>query len=214
MKFFSKFIKALTIFGLLSASAFALTEGVEYQTLEKPLPVGDNTLVKVFNYACQSCYKFDRGVTQKLVSNLDGTKFIPYHLKTKGEFGETVSQILAAMIVLDEEKGLGFFDDKALFKKAKFAIYKSYHDKNEKFTSKDEFINTVLKAAKVNKSNYEKSLKSQRAQEILASWNDSYSVAVLSGVPAFVVNGKYLVKLDAAPTMDKLIEIIKELTKR
>ena len=214
MKIFSKFIKALALFGLLSSSALALSEGVEYQTLEKPLPVGDNTLVKVFSYACQHCYKFDKSVTQKVVSSLDGVKFIPYHLKTKGEYGETVSNVLAAMIAIDEEKNLNLFDDKSSFKRAKFAIYKSYHDKNEKFADKNEFIDMVLKTAKVNKSDYEKALKSKRAQEILASWDDSYGVAVISGVPAFVVNGKYLINLEAATSIDRLTEIIKELLKK
>ncbi|QCD53341.1 MULTISPECIES: DsbA family protein [unclassified Campylobacter] len=211
MKIFTKFIKVLATLGLFSSCAFALTDGIEYKVLERPLSVGDNTLTKVFSYACSHCYKFDKGVTQKVMSKLDGVKFIPYHLKSKGEFGETVSGILASMISLDEEKNIGYFDDKSLFKRAKFAIYRSYHDKNEQFSDKNEYINKILKDTKVNRSDYEKALSTTRAQEILSSWDDSYSVAVLSGVPAFVVNGKYLINLDAAYSIDKLIEIIKEL---
>ena len=33
-------------------------------------------------------------------------------------------------------------------------------------------------------ADYDKALSSERAQEILKSWDDSYDVAVLQGVPA------------------------------
>ena len=60
MKLFSKFTKGFLvtmIFGALSAAAF--TEDEDYVKLEKPLSVEQNTLVKVFSYACPFCYKYD-----------------------------------------------------------------------------------------------------------------------------------------------------------
>ena len=51
---FSKGFLAVAMFGALSAAAF--TEGEDYVKLEKPLPVEQNTLVKVFSYACPFCY--------------------------------------------------------------------------------------------------------------------------------------------------------------
>ena len=62
MNLLSKFTKgflAVAMFGALSAAAF--TEGEDYVKLEKPLPVEQNTLVKVFSYACPFCYKYDKG---------------------------------------------------------------------------------------------------------------------------------------------------------
>ena len=47
---------------------------------------------------------------------------------------------------------------------------------------------------------------------ILKSWDDSYDVAAVSGVPAYVVGGKYLINLSAAGSIDKMVEIIKELS--
>lgn len=204
-------MRILVVCGLLSSAAAAFEENKDYLVLDKPLNVGENVLVKVFSYGCKYCYRFDKGVTAKLVKSIDGLKFIPYHLKTKGEYGETVSAILAAMISLDEEKNIDLFDENSKFKKAKFAIYRSYHDKEEKFSSKDDFIIMALKAAGVSKDEYMKALNSKRAQEILTSWDDSYDIAVISGVPAFVVNGKYLVSLNSATSMDKLTQIVKFL---
>ena len=95
MKMLSKFIRILAAVCLLGIGANALEEGTDYQVLEKPLNVPKDSVVKVFSYECVHCYKFDRSVTPKLFSELDGVKFIPYHLKTKGKLGETASKIFA-----------------------------------------------------------------------------------------------------------------------
>lgn len=208
---FTKFMRILVVFGLLSSAAAAFEENKDYLVLDKPLNVGENVLVKVFNYACKYCYQFDRSVTGKVVASIDGLKFKPYHLKTKGEFGETVSGILASMMAIDEQNGVGLFDDNSKFKKAKFAIYRAQHEKGGLKGDKNEVINLALKAAGVNKDEYEKALNSLKAQELLTTWDDGYDVAVISGVPSFVVNGKYLINLSSITNVDKLTEIIKFL---
>ena len=75
MNLLSKFTKgflAVAMFGAISAAAF--TEGEDYVKLEKPLSVEQNTLVKVFSYACPFCYKYDKTVTPKVVEKVAGLK--------------------------------------------------------------------------------------------------------------------------------------------
>ena len=60
-------------------------------------------------------------------------------------------------------------------------------------------------------ADYDKALSSERAQEILKSWDDSYDVAVLQGVPAFVVGDKYLLNVQVLGSVDAMTEAIKEL---
>ena len=214
MKAVVKFIRILAAVCLLGLGANALEEGTDYQTLQKPLNVPKNSVVKVFSYECVHCYKFDRTVTPKLFSELDGVKFIPYHLKTKGTLGETASKIFAAMIVLDEASDVSLLSDKSKFKKAKFAIYKATHDKGDDFNGgkdKARFIKEALGAAGVSDADYDKALASARAQEILKTWDESYDVAVLQGVPAFVVGGKYLLNVQALGSVGAMTEAIKEL---
>ena len=214
MKRVSKFIRILVAVCLLGIGANALEEGTDYQVLEKPLNVPKDSVVKVFSYECPHCYKFDKTVTPKLFSELDGVKFIPYHLKTKGKLGETASKIFAAMIALDEVSDVSLLSDKSKFKKAKFAIYKATHDKNDDFNdSKDKarFIQTALSAAGVSDADYDKALASERAQEILKAWNNSYDVAKIQGVPAYVVGGKYLINVKAIGSVDAMAAAVKEL---
>ena len=217
MKIISKFTRILAVFCLLGIGANALEEGKEYQILQKPLDVPKNSVVKVFSYECPHCYKFDKTVTPKLFSELDGVKFIPYHLKTKGKLGETASKIFAAMIVLDEASDVSLLSDKSKFKKAKFAVYNAVHDKNDDFNGgkdKARFIKTAISAAGVSEADYDKALASERAQEILKTWDESYDVAKVQGVPAYVVSGKYLLNAQALGSIDAMAAAVKELSAR
>ena len=209
-----KLIKMLILSAFFALNLSALTEGVEYQTLVKPLNVPKNSVVKVFSYDCPHCYKFDRTITRKLMSKLDGVKFIPYHLSTKGKLGETTSKIFAALISIDEANGTDLLSDESKFKQAKFAIYKARHDEKDDFNDgkdKQRFTDLALNAAHVSKDEYEKALNSDRAKELLNEWFASYDVASISGVPAFVVSGKYLINLSAASSIDEMAKTIKEL---
>jgi len=204
----------LALIFLFCSSLFALEEGRDSPVLNKPLQVPHNSVVKIFSYACPHCYKFDKNVTSKVMAKLPGVEFIPYHLKTKGVLGESASKIFAAMIVLDEQNEVSLLDDNSKFKKAKFALYKATHDNNDDFDSgkdKTRFLKSILGAADVSVDLYEKLLKTPRAQEILKIWDDSYDVAAISGVPAYVISGKYLINLSTAGSIDKMVLIIKEL---
>ena len=209
-----KLIKMLILSAFFALNLSALTEGIEYQTLAKPLNVPKNSVVKVFSYDCPHCYKFDRTITRKLMSKLDGVKFIPYHLSTKGKLGETTSKIFAALISIDEANVTDLLSDESKFKQAKFAIYKARHDEKDDFNDgkdKQRFIDLALNVAHVSKNEYEKALSSERAKELLNEWFASYDVASISGVPAFVVSGKYLINLNAASSIDEMAKTIKEL---
>ena len=168
MNLLSKFTKgflAVAMFGAISAAAF--TEGEDYVKLEKPLSVEQNTLVKVFSYACPFCYKYDKTVTPKVVEKVAGLKYVPFHLKTKGEYGELGSKIFAVLAVMDEEKGVSLLDENSLFKKAKFAYYKAYHDQKQRWSDgKDEaaFLKTGLDAAGISEADYQKKTRGPKSR--------------------------------------------------
>ena len=212
---FSKGFLAVAMFGALSASAF--TEGEDYVKLQKPLPVEQNTLVKVFSYACPFCYKYDKTVTPKVVEKVAGLKYVPFHLKTKGEYGEAASKIFAVLAVMDEEKGVSLLDENSLLKKAKFAYYKAYHDQKQRWSDgKDEaaFLKTGLDAAGISEADYQKKLEDPKVAELLKKWDESYDVAKIQGVPAFVVNGKYLIMTKSITSLDGMAQLIEELLKK
>ncbi|WP_169764750.1 thiol:disulfide interchange protein DsbA/DsbL [Campylobacter mucosalis] len=211
---FSKLLACVAVFGALSAGAFS--EGVDYMKLEKPIPNVDKTLIKVFSYDCPFCYKYDKSVTPVVVSKVASeAKFRPFHLKTKGKYGELASELFAVLIIKDETNGVSsLFDDNSLFKKAKMAYYKAYHDKKERWSDgkdPEAFLKVGLDATGLSKTDFETSLKDEKVQSLLKEWDVSYDVAKIQGVPAFVVNGKYLIYTAKITSIDAMEQLIKEL---
>ncbi len=195
----------------LMASAF--TEGTDYMVLEKPIPNAEKTLIKVFSYDCPFCYKYDKSVTGPVVEKVKGiVTFEPYHLETKGKYGKLASELFAILILKDQAAGVPLIDEKSLFKKAKFAYYNAYHDQKERWDSgADDFLKTGLDAVGMTKAQFDEAVKDPKVQAIYEQWKASYDVAKIQGVPAYVVNGKYLIYTKNIKSIDSLADLVKEL---
>lgn len=222
LKTFTKSLVVLAMLTGISASA-AVVEGTDYVKLEKPIANAEGTVIKVFSYDCPFCYKYDKGVTKPVMQKVPEMKFVPYHLATKGKFGKYASEILAVMIVKDQAANTNLLDDKSNFKKAKFNLYKAYHDKKERWgddasntANVDAFYKTALDGLNMTKADVDAAVKDQKAQDLLAKWGldntgDAYMVAKIQGVPAFVVDGKYLIYTKSVKGIDQMAETVKEL---
>ena len=210
-----KFLSAVAVCGAINVSAFS--EGTDYVKLEQPIANADKTLIKVFSYDCPFCYKYDKSVTPAVVQKLDGVAvFKPFHLKTKGKYGSLASELFAVLVVKDEANGVkNAFADDSLFKKAKMAYYKAYHDKKERWSDgkdPEAFLKVGLDAAGLSKADFEAALKDEKVQNLLKEWEaNSYDIAKIQGVPAFVVGGKYLIYTKSITSIDGMADLIKEL---
>jgi protein-disulfide isomerase len=192
----------------------AVEEGTDYVVLAKPIPGMDKTVMKVFSYDCPFCYKYDKAVTPAVASALakDGIKFTVWHLKTKGKYGVQGSELFASLMTKDQKAGLGLFDDKSSFKKAKMAYYKAYHDKRERWDGGvNPFMKTGLDAAGITSAEFQKLLQDPATKARLKDWEGAIDVAKIQGVPAFVVKGKYLLYTKSIKSIDDMAGKIKEL---
>ncbi|MDR3346481.1 MAG: thiol:disulfide interchange protein DsbA/DsbL [Campylobacteraceae bacterium] len=209
-------MKLAAVLVLFATSTFAFSEGVDYMKLDEPIPNADKTLIKVFSYDCPFCYKYDKSVTPMVVKQLDGIlTFKPFHLKTKGKYGKEASELFAALILKDSDSDIKPTDEKSLFKKAKMAYYGAYHDKKERWDSGAEsFIAFGLQASGLSESEFEELKNSQETKDIVSQWEASYEVAKIQGVPAFVVNGKYLIYTKSITSIDAMVNLIKELANK
>ncbi|MDN0119831.1 thiol:disulfide interchange protein DsbA/DsbL [Yersinia frederiksenii] len=210
-----KITKGLVVIcAILSFSVAAFTEGTDYIVLEKVIPDAQGTLIKVFSYDCPFCYRYDKGVTPVVMQQVnDIVKFDPFHLETKGKYGVVASELFAVLINKDQESGVSLLDDKSLFKKAKFAFYNAYHDKKERWDGgADEFLKTGLDAVAMSKEDFEQALTDPKVQAMLKRWKEyAYDVAKIQGVPAFVVNGKYLILTKSIRSTESMADLIKQL---
>lgn len=210
-----KITKGLVVIcAILSFSVAAFTEGTDYIVLEKVIPDAQGTLIKVFSYDCPFCYRYDKGVTPVVMQQVnDIVKFDPFHLETKGKYGVVASELFAVLINKDQESGVSLLDDKSLFKKAKFAFYNAYHDKKERWDGgADEYLKTGLDAVAMSKEDFEQALTDPKVQAMLKRWKEyAYDVAKIQGVPAFVVNGKYLILTKSIRSTESMADLIKQL---
>ncbi|EAK0826806.1 thiol:disulfide interchange protein DsbA/DsbL [Campylobacter fetus] len=217
-----KCLAASVAFVAINASAFS--EGVDFVKLETPIPNSDGLVTKVYSYDCPFCYKYDKAVTKAVMQKLPEMKFEPMHLATKGKFGKQASELFEVLIAKDNASGTSLLDDKSLFKKAKFAYYKAYHDKKERWggdantqENVNAFLSTGLEASGINKDDLEAGLKDEKVKAMLERWGMdansgyAYGVAKIQGVPAFVVDGKYLIYTKAIKGIDAMAELIKYL---
>ena len=184
---FTKFAVAAAAALLCAGSVIAApVEGTDYVVLEKPIPNASGTFIKVYSYDCPFCYKYDKSVVPAVKAKLDKEmKFLDYHLH-------------------------------AMHKKAKFALYKAYHDKKQRWDDgADAFRATALEAVGMSKADFDAKKNDPKVQALVKAWADStYDVAKIQGVPAFVVNGKYLLKTASIRSIDGLVENIRELSKK
>ena len=200
-------------------SAFAFAEGTDYVALSAPLPGGEGKLVKVWSYDCPFCFKYDAGVDPKMVPAMEkatGLKFDMFHLETKGKYGRAGSELFAYCLVKDKAAGVTNLEDpKSLFKKAKDAVYKAYHKKGERWTAGEEaFLKTGLDAAGIPADEFAKNRKNADVQALADSWKASYDVGKIQGIPAYVVNGKYLIMTKSIRSVNGMVELIGELAKK
>lgn len=224
IKSVAKSVAVITLVFGVNASA-AVVEGKDYQVLEKPIANAQGTVIKVFSYDCPFCYKYDKSVVVPVMKKVPNMKFMPYHLSTKGVFGIYGSELLATMIVLDENAGVDLLSDNSKFKKAKFALYDAYHNKKERWgadasvkANLDAFLKVGLDAVGMSMDEYNKAKEDPKVKELVNRWGvdntgDAYMVAKIQGVPAFVVNGKYLIITKSIRGIDSMAETINELSK-
>ena len=211
------FKKTLFVIGmsLVATTAMAATEGTDYIKLEKTMVNAEGKLTKIFSYDCPFCYKYDVGVDPKVLPRIEkeaGLVFSPVHLETKGKYGRTASEFLAMCMLKDKAAGVSIESKDSYFKKAKDAIYHAYHKKGERWTSGESaFVKTLTDATGISLDEFNKSKNDDAVKALCAEWKTSYDVAKIQGIPAYVVNGKYLIMTKSIRSYDGMVNLVKEL---
>ncbi|MFG0454346.1 thiol:disulfide interchange protein DsbA/DsbL [Shewanella mangrovisoli] len=185
-----------------SVSATTFNEGEHYQLLGDASFNAPNQVVKVFSVNCPFCYKYDKSVTPGMVKNLpQGVTFDAYHITTKPPLGKEKALVLAYAKTQSEDA----------YKAAKMAFYKHYHDDKVHFASGKEAIDFGLKAAGLDKAGFDAAKDSDEIKKTIVKWDQGLAVAKIQGIPAIVVNGKYLINTKSVRSMQMLDELVAEL---
>lgn len=164
----------------ISAQAAQITDGKQFNTLEKPV-VGAPQVLEFFSFYCPHCYQFENvlHVSDSVKKKVpEGTKIVKYHVEFLGPLGKELTQAWAVAIALGVENKI----ELPMFE----AIQKTQTVQNVG-DIRQIFINSGVKAEE-----YDAAWNSFVVKSLLAQQEKAAADFQLQGVPAMYVNGKYM----------------------
>lgn len=178
-------------------------EGVHYQVISDGPATKTPEITEFFSFYCGHCYNFAKNVAPKLKDNMPaGVKFNQEHVEfIGGSMGEEMSRAYAIA------QQLGVLD------KIETALFAAIHEQGQRFTSRDD-IRKLFIANGVSGKDFDNASNSFMVNSIIAKMRRDTENAKIQGVPALVVNGKYLVKTDAIKSYDEMLDIAYYLTQK
>ncbi|WP_318459927.1 thiol:disulfide interchange protein DsbA/DsbL [Photobacterium leiognathi] len=199
------FKKLLTLASaaLLSFSVHAakFTEGDYYQVLDQPkseTPV----VTEFFSLYCPHCYQFEPMIKQLKTKLPENAKLQKMHVSFMGgPMGKVMSKAFATSVVLGvQDKMVPVF-------------FNRIHTMNKPPRNEEEvrqiFIDEGVPAAE-----FDGAFNSFAVNSMVSRFDKAFEDAGITGVPAVVVNNKYLVKTGKIKSADEYFELVNYLLKK
>jgi thiol:disulfide interchange protein DsbA len=191
---------------LFSASAWALdpaVEGTDFKRLAKPLPVETGKQIEVaefFWYRCPHCNQLEPSLkswARKLPADVT-LRPVPAVFNDKWLPGAKIFYTLAEMRVLDKLHG---------------KVFEAYHKEGLNLNEDAQLMAWVRRQA-LNEAEFQSIYRSFSTQTKAMKGAQAARDAGLDGVPALVVDGKYLTSLSMTLTEDRLFDVLDQLVDR
>lgn len=197
-----QFLFTAAILPLISSTTYALTAGQEYDAIVPPIATVDPKRVEVmelFFYGCPHCFALDPDVvawTKTLPKNV-------YFRRVPGIFAQTPHWIpLARAYYAAEILGLG--------DKLHYDFFNAIHLSGQNLNDREVLLKLVQKLG-ANRKQFEKALDSPEVNNRIAQSQKISIASGAKGVPAFVVDGKYLTSVTQTGSPEKLFAALNEL---
>ncbi|MPV85850.1 thiol:disulfide interchange protein DsbA/DsbL [Ostreibacterium oceani] len=178
-------------------------EGADYTALANPLDpqkAGQKEVIEIFSYTCPHCYNLESHINE-WAENTKPESVGFYKIPATGGYWEFTARVK----YVAEKLGLGHDFDMAYFD----AIHK---DKQRKLMGdKKAAIEFIATFAGISPDEVEKSWKSLQVERNLKRSEQIYQQSGVTGVPAVLVNGKYMVKLGS--NYERFFQVIDYLLK-
>ncbi|MBV7315660.1 thiol:disulfide interchange protein DsbA/DsbL [Shewanella sp. NIFS-20-20] len=191
------FLIALTlVLAPMTAMAADYKEGVHYEVINKGPATPKPEIKEFFSFYCGHCFNFANTVVPQIKSTLPkGVTFNQSHVEFIGrEMGPEMSRAFAIARQLGVEA------------KIEAAMFSAIHEKRQHFTNRDD-IRALFIANGVEGKDFDAAANSFMVNAQVANMKRDAENAKIQGVPALVVNGKYLVKTNAIKSYDEMLDI-------
>lgn len=200
-------LNLVAVFFLMSASTFfsnalaeEFKEGVDYTRLDKPARIENPDKIEVrefFWYGCPHCYKMESFLRPWLASKPDDVEFVltPGVLNRKWEI---------------QAKGYYIAKRLGLVEKTHTALFDAIHKEKRPLDTK-KALAEFYQSYGVDKKTFNKMFDSFDVATEIRQADALARVYRLMGVPAVVVNGKYVTTAKQAKSYERWIQIINHL---
>lgn len=182
----------------------SFVEGLEYQIFEPPLAIQTEHLPKdqievviLFLYACPHCNALDSKLTA--------------WAEQKG--GRIVLKRIPAIVGApwaDQARAFYTAEKLGILEKAHVALFKSIHDEGVQYADDQSVMDFFVKQG-VKPENFIDALQSPEVAEKVSQARVMAVEYGIRGVPALIVNGKYLTAQYLTGTQEKLMDVLEML---
>jgi protein dithiol oxidoreductase (disulfide-forming) len=200
---FKNLTQAMLLAAVVAWSSFAIAEGPGYEALSSAQPTQHPEKVEViefFWYGCPHCFAFEPELAAWLKTAPKNVEFI----REPAVFNDTWGKHAKAYFVAES---LGVVD------KVHGDLFDAIQNKKQKLESEEE-LSEFFAAHGVDKAQFKEAFNSfavdakMRQAPVIAG---RYGI---TGVPAIIINGKYVTSGPLAGTHKKMIEVMNQLIKQ
>jgi thiol:disulfide interchange protein DsbA len=190
-------------FSVQAAENGALMQGVEYKQIPTPQAIMPYTknVVEVFGYGCPHCYRLEPSVNAWLKG-----KSADVHFERMPVVFNNPNWIFMAKVFYTAQE-LGVLDQ------SHTAFFQALHrDKKELFTV--EKVAAFFTQFGVKKADFIATFKGFKVDQLVRKAQKLTRAYGVEGVPAVIVNGKYLTDVPMAGSRDELWQTVNRLTEK
>lgn len=210
-------------FSVLFAGLFAISANAidsdKYIVLGENAQIKDakNSVIEVFSYACIHCFNHHlNGTLASVAKDNAGTSFEIWQVEQMGQNGEQMMKILAYAKALDAKNNKNILDEQSATQKVIAAYFEATFKLKMTFKDSAQFYSIAVNIFKdlgqnVSANDIENYALSDAGKAYISRANAGLEVAKLVGTPAFVVNGKYVLRNENMDSIDDMKKSIKEL---
>jgi len=188
---------------VLAAENFGLEEGVEYQRVPQPQSIAPHSkkVVEIFGYTCPHCYHLEPSLHDWLETKAKDIEFE----RMPVVFNHPNWIFMGRVYYTAQE--LGVLD------KSHMAFFDALHrDKKELFTP--EAIAKFFTQFGVKESKFIATFKSFKVDQLVRKASKMTRAYGVEGVPAIVVNGKYLTDVPMSGSRKKMWSNVNSLANK
>ncbi|ROV58994.1 thiol:disulfide interchange protein DsbA/DsbL [Vibrio ponticus] len=194
-KIFALFASLVVAF---SVQATTFTEGDYYTVIDQP-KADKPTVTEYFSFYCPHCYQFESIVKNLKPALADDVTFEKVHVGFMGgPMAEPMVKAYATMVQLQVEDTMvpKMFEQIHILRKA---------------PQNEEQLREVFTKNGVSASAFDLAYNSNAVEEKLEEYNERFKDSTLRGVPAVVVNNKYIVVASKVKSFDEYNQLVNYL---